>query len=309
MSTCFVGGHKLGPASPRARFKAMTKVNFFSFSLLFLISFIFSSFLNAGNIVGLKNQGETCYANAVFQLLYHSRDFRNSLDQYLQTNQNSNLQALRDTFRKMDTAAPGSTVIPETFKALPENFLPNTQYDVAQVLNKYQSISGLDWSPFAIKLVKNDPLNNSNILVVEFDLELFLSVPEIDKLCLQDLLALHFSHKKIDSVSNNVIIRINRLHTVNGVDEKLLKKIHVPQMISIQQFCTSPASSTAPFHLTSFIEHCGNCSDGGHYVFYFHDSQTGEYFVISDENVQKIPQQIFLERASAAYLFLYHVNK
>lgn len=285
----------------------MAAFNFFSF--LFILSVLFSSFLSAGNIVGLKNSGETCYANSVFQLLYHNRDFRKSLDQYLRTNQNSNLLALQKTFQDMDNAAPGTTVQPETFNALPKNFLPDTQYDVAQVLSQYQAIPGLDWSPFAINLVKTDPFDRSNILVVEFDLELFLNVPEIEKLCLQDLLALHFQHKKIHSISDNVIIRIKRLHSVNGIDEKLLKNIPVPQTISLQQFCDSPSSSPSPFHLDSFIEHCGHCSDGGHYVFYFHDNQTGEYFSINDENVQKISQQTFLERASEAYLFLYRVNK
>jgi hypothetical protein len=269
---------------------------------------LFISFSNAKSLVGLKNYGETCYANAVFQLLYRNKDFRRSLGHYLETNQNSNLQALHEIFETMSLAPDGSTVEPDTFKALPSNFTPGVQYDVAEVLAKYQEIPGFDWSPFAIKLkdTKSSP-SRSRILEVEFDLELFLKIPKKEPVCLDDLLQLHFSHKIIQSISNNLIIRIKRLRNVNGVNKKIISEITIPQIISLQQFSDPPASSSSSsqFQLDSFIEHCGNCSDGGHYLFYFHKRKSDEYFAINDDNVQKISKEDYLKQASQAYLFLY----
>lgn len=270
----------------------------------FFILLFFVSIVNTKSLVGLKNYGETCYANAVFQFLYRNKDFRRSLNKYLhRTNQNPNLQALQGIFEKMSSAPNNTTIDPETFKALPASFIPGLQYDVAEVLAKYQEIPDFDWSPFAIQL-QDTHSQPSNIFAVEFDLELLLNVPKKEPVCLSDLLALHFRHLIVQSVSKNLIIRIKRLRQVNGVDEKILSKISIPQTLSLQQFSTIPASS-AQFQLDSFIEHCGTCSDGGHYIFYFHRKKTGEYFAINDENVQQISREKFLEQASQAYLFLY----
>lgn len=286
-------------------FKKRMQLRYF-FPLLFAF---FSSLVNTKSLVGLKNYGETCYANSVFQFLYRNKDFRRSLNQYLQrTNQNPNFQALQEIFDKMNSAPNNTTIEPETFKALPAYFIPGLQYDVAEVLAKYQEIPDFDWSPFEIQLQSQDTHSQpSNIFAVEFDLELLLSVPKKEPVCLSDLLALHFKHLIIRSVSKNLIIRIKRLRNVNGVDEKIISKISIPQTISLQQFsnpATVPASSTH-FQLDSFIEHCGTCSDGGHYIFYFHRNKTDEYFAINDENVQQISREKFLEKASQAYLFLY----
>ena len=268
--------------------------------------FIFFSFINAKNLVGLNNFGDTCYANAIFQFLYRNNDFRRSLDKYLLTNQNPNLQALKEIFHEMNMAPAGSTVNPDTFKALPDSFTPGVQYDVAEVLAKYQEIPNFDWSPFAIKL--QDTLSqHSNIFAVEFDLELLLNVPKKEPICLHDLLALHFRHFIIQSISKNLIIRIKRLRNVNGINKKIVNKFSIPETISLQQFYNpeTTISASSQFQLDSFIEHCGNCSDDGHYLFYFHNTKNEEYFVINDENVQKITKGMFLERASQAYMFLY----
>lgn len=207
----------------------------------------------------------------------------------------------------MNMAPVGSTVNPDTFNALPDSFIPGVQYDVAEVLAKYQEIPNFDWNPFALKL--QDTLSNpSNIFAVEFDLELelLINVPKNEPVCLHDLLVLHFRNFIIQSISNNLIVRIKRLRNVNGIDEKITTKISIPETISLQNFSNPETTiSSSQFQLDSFIEHCGKCSDGGHYLFFFHEKKTDEYFVINDENIQKITKGVFLERASQAYLFLY----
>ena len=276
--------------------------------LLFIFFAFIISIPQNFKIVGLKNFGETCYANAVFQLLYRSQDFRTSLDEYLRTNQNRRLAALNKIFLDMDNAESGETVTPNTFAALPEYFDKNSQYDVAELIAKYQEIPHFNWTPFAIKIQKLAHQKPSKLLSVEFDLELFLNVPEIKKPRLSDLLDLHFRISRIRSVSKNLIIRIKRLHKVNGHDEKIITEIPVPENIQLKQdYFVDKQTSSPQYRLDSFIEHCGNCSDGGHYVFYFHENNTGDHYVINDEIVQKISKETFLKRAAQAYLFLYQI--
>lgn len=257
------------------------------------------------NIIGLVNYGQTCYANAVFQLLYHNQDFRGSLETYLARAQvcpaQQHLAALKGIFQAMDHQNKAAAVIsPNTFEALPDTFEKRTQYDVAEVLQYCQSISDFDWSPFTIEIKENSDLFS------EYFLELFLSVPESKVLYLEDLLKEHFlvNGRKIKSLSRNLIMRLKR---IRGADVKITDKIIVNERISLQPYCLDPKTPSS-YHLEAFIEHCGSCTTGGHYIFYLHHMDSGKYLVLSDERIRELNQQEYLENASKAYLLFFKTD-
>lgn len=274
--------------------------------------FIFATVLavvSGENIVGLKNFGETCYANAVFQLLYHNKSFRQSLAAYLRetgNRANPNLEALNRNFLKMDEAESFDSIVPSTYEALPSAyFARNKQYDVEEVLAQYQAIPYLNWSPFAIEFQENN--QPANVSSIEIDLELFLNVPEIEQLSFEDLLDSHFTNTSINALPQNLIVRIKRLHSVNGIDEKITTRIPVPESLSLHQFSSPEALTSSPalFKLDSFIEHCGDRANGGHYLFYLHHQASGAYYAISDEKITEISRDQFLNKAAYAYMYLF----
>lgn len=278
--------------------------------------FVFSIAISGGcsgsdKIVGLKNFGETCYANSIFQLLYHNIDFRHSLKHYLREKgpqADENLSALQKIFDKMDDSRDGASITPNTFEALPKTFERSQQYDVAEVLAYYQSIPGLDWSDFAIQM--RGLFDLSNTATIEIDLELFLNVEERGKnsLSLSDLLDDHFAKKRIEISPSNLIVRIKRLHEVDGIPEKNSISIRVRESLSLRPYFIEGIESDhlkADYQLESFIEHVGNSPNGGHYKFYFKRHATLEYYMISDEQIARISQKEFLQKAASAYMYLY----
>lgn len=283
--------------------------NLFTLLVSFLILICSSS--KCEKVVGLKNFGETCYANAVFQLLYHSKDFRASLAKYLneavEGKADRNILALNGIFKEMDKAENFASIIPNTFDALPSDFKSNTQYDVQEVLIKYQQgIPNLDWTLFTIKFLESQIIP-SKTTTESVDFELLLDVPECESetnLNLNNLLNYNFKGYRriytINSLPNNLVLRIRRLHKVHGVDEKITRRIEIPEILSLHPF-----ASSAKFKLNSFIEHCGNEANGGHYQFYLHHKDLNEYFVISDEIITKISGEQFIEKAAYGYVFLY----
>jgi ubiquitin C-terminal hydrolase len=274
----------------------------------FLVFFVFSSLalLTTSHLVGLRNLGETCYANVLFQLLYRNTDFRSSLQNYLlnkSTNHDtSTMAALQEIFSQMDQATFKSAITPNTFEALPADFVPNTQYDVFEVLERYQKTPNFDWSPFAIEL--QDKTNENEKIT---KLELLLKIPQQANTphTLRAMLNNFFSQSQtsISKLPNNLLIRINRLRCVNGFDTKICKTIEIPEMLSLQRFCCCKNKQT--LLLDAFIEHCGNCTNDGHYIIYFRNEHNNSFWSISDDKIQEVSHERFLEKASTAYIYLF----
>lgn len=269
--------------------------------LLFLSSLLV---LCENNIVGLENYGQACYANAVFQLLYHNQDFRRSLEKHLTRDQeipDHHLSSLHRTFLEMDRTIENSIINPNTFDALPDTFERGTQYDVAEVLQYYQSIRDFDWSPFTIEIQKHSDFFS------EYFLELLLDVPEAKPLHLDNLLTKHFhlGGRSIKTLPKNLIMRIKR---VRGTDEKITDTIIVQEEISLKPYCIKTQTRTSySYRLEAFIEHCGTCTSVGHYIFYLHHTDS-KYYMISDEKIKVISKQKYLEKASKAYLLFFKPN-
>ena len=126
---------------------------------------------------------------------------------------------------------------------------------------------------------------------------------------LEDLLANHFVNggKRIKKLPDNLIVRIKRVHEIAGVEEKITDEIIVPETINLRPYCAQNIQNTRTsfFKLESFIEHCGTCTSGGHYLFYLHHKSDGKYYAISDENVKELTRREYLDKAAKAYLLMF----
>lgn len=90
--------------------------------------------------VGLKNNGNTCYANAALQLLHRSKDFRASL--HAAQAKSPRARSLLAFFTQMDKNASVALLNPAPL--IPKELLDGREHDVEEFLDSIRGIEGVD---------------------------------------------------------------------------------------------------------------------------------------------------------------------
>lgn len=221
---------------------------------------------------GLKNSGNTCYANSALQLLHKSKDFRAALAAAATKTCNPRVRDLSDLFAKMDGTDTASTAKTTTFdpeNIIPKQMLDGKEHDVEEFLDALREIKELEFGP-----IRNE-------------IHLDISGPEDS---IQDLV--NSQAAKGHHSPSSLLINLKR----SSPDKTKNAKPVRPAL--------RLAFAGQTYKLVAFIEHQGRSSQHGHFLA-FYQQPNGDWFEASDERITQVTEATGLEHAALGYIYLY----
>lgn len=292
-------------------------------------------------MVGLKNYSQTCFANSIFQLLYHSQHFRAALKAHLHGDSIKTdnkecadvARALEAIFKAMDEAKNfGKVINPKTFPALPPNLRVNAQFDSFEVFSYYNLFHGFDWTAFEVKERTYQVINgeiqeasNSNSTTA---LQVFL--PEMDAPTkISSLVRHHYSPSPVEleqwqifaeirsaetllrilALPETLIIQPKRFFQESGkAARKINAKIGFEPVIDLADYLDANFEGNrneTKYELIGFIKHQGTALRSGHYYSYFKRSD-GTWVEINDSAVKIRKEKEMAKDFADGYMFMYN---
>ena len=261
---------------------------------------------NKIGIIGLQNNGNTCYLNACLQLLTHSGKFTMKLYNHMKKSEEKNLTNIEKSLLyliinkwftneiKYNPSKIQSEIALKNDMFNPINFFQNDSSEsmiyIIDLLNKNFS------SLFHSNIISNLQCQNCkkirkvkevfNIISVETEYHMNKSIKDFfKKEKLEDKITCDTCNKKtetykkyeINSLSENLIIHLKRFKEVNNQYIKDRSKIICPDLITIHK---------NNYELRGVIIHSGRVG-GGHYYF-IGKNLTNEWYKYDDILVKKI---------------------
>tara|TARA_B110000285_G_C15135317_1_gene626423 strand:- start:3066 stop:3917 length:852 start_codon:yes stop_codon:yes gene_type:complete len=275
---------------------------------------------NKIGIIGLQNNGNTCYLNACLQLLTHSGKFTMKLYNHMKKTEEKNLTNIEKTLLyliinkwftneiKYNPSKIQSEIALKNDMFDPINFFQN---DSSESMIYIIDLLNINFSSiFHSKIISNLQCQNCkktreteevfNIISVEIEYHMNKSIKEFfKKEKLEDKISCDTCDKKTDtykkykinSLSENLIIHLKRFKEVNNQYIKDRSKIICPDLITINK---------TNYELRGVIVHSGRVG-GGHYYF-IGKNLTNEWYKYDDILVKKLNN---IDIISDGYIFYF----
>lgn len=294
-------------------------------------------------MVGLKNLGQTCFANSIFQLLYHCDNFRVALTNYLhglyigydQPERANVARALGKIFDAMDAADNfGKVLKPGTLAALPPELRSTkVQFDSFEVFSYYNLFLGFKWADLEIKEQNYNVINEEiqpDIAPPTNNPVLQLSFPEMNKATkISDMISHYFSQAarepsdseifdgvisaarlvRIRNLPKTLIIHAKRFYQeFNKPARKINAKIDFEPEIDLAEYLDDNFEgdrNASKYELVGFIKHHGKNLKSGHYYTFFKRSD-GTWVEINDSVVKERSEKRMQAEFADGYMFMYN---
>lgn len=296
--------------------------------------------------VGIANVGNTCFANSIFQVLYHTPSFRSAIQNYITDNAGKSVQSKGHTqmlglyriFQALSGAQNKfvSLTLRQIRDALPVGLRTKRSEDSGQLLNFYADIPGLDWSHLELHEVSTTKITYKGVpspvsSVVNIGISsLVLDFPKHDKsndVTMLELLTHHYSPQSIEpflcqneSAKTKQLqlsgerfpeaftIQLMRFYTgPKGAGCKNNSKVTVAEIIDLQNYSIIPDQGAKPYRLAGFIKHTASGLDSsGAHYYAIVRGPNDTWIELNDSGVSEITHARMTKEAKDGYIFVYH---
>ena len=283
------------------------------------------------HMVGMYDDGNSLRISMI-QFLYHSKDFKAALKDYLESEEDkireeplsvfsmftwiSDLimethhaaaHELQSIFTKLDRTKNLSYVLQFKYGGFPPELCKDLKSDPSEVFKYYSTLPGFNWTTkFGVLSVtfeeQNQPISMSQLIQNRFALNpRGLGDQEI-----LDGIQTAENQFKIKTLPDNLIIQANRFYSdANGVRSKNDSKINIDETIDFAPYLLPELTETiTTYELVSFIVHVGRNLKSELYYSIFKRSD-GSWVKINNNICSRIGPEQMAKEAKDGYLFMY----
>lgn len=240
--------------------------------------------INGFRTEGFQNIGNTCYFNALMQLLFSNESIRNILleidlfSKMFRDRTRENIKAVRDTY-------------------LSKEFNDGKQHDSTDAFNSIMDILKDKHNEQYNKLLKVFSYTNKQVLYCP---NCFDNSSNIENVILLN----RWAFDNISRVDSKCGKCNNTTRMVNDLSEELGKVVFVRNLTLTSNIPNEISDVRGDYQLAGHIIHDGEKSSGGsgHYYTEAKDVKTNKYYKFNDSNMQEIDN---LSTGGDSYLLMY----